>query len=704
LDNAILWEPFRGKAGIISELIVEKDHTDFIAALAWGDDAPVCVRQLAGSHFAGRRGVALVQIFTAEEQRGRTSQAYVRSAIGDRLRYTGHEIADDGDALVLTVNQVDPQSGLQVSTAVSRPDGVNAYRFQSVLTNASDCAVTLTAISSLTVGFGQDEADLEDVVVGIARSEWLAENRWEHLPVRLVLPELSLGLHGQDGRGHFGLTSHGAWSSGEYLPAGTLERNDGQAMAWQIETSVGWHWDLAQMRDGGVLSLMGPTDLEHQFAVTLEPGDAFTTVPVAVGVANAGAESAVAELTQYRRWLRRRHGAVDDMPLVYNDFMNTLMGQPSTEALLPLVRAAAAVGAECFCIDAGWYADPASGDWWASVGEWSESSERFTDGLGEVIAEIHSLGMRSGIWLEPEVIGVHSPVARSLPESAFFHRFGKRVREHDRFHLDFRHPAARQHLDRVVDRLIAVYGISYFKLDYNINPGAGTSDSDAGAGAGLLGHARAYADWIGDLRKRHPEVSIENCSSGAMRADYSLLAVTQLQSTSDQQDFTLYPPVAASAPATIVPEQCGNWAYPSAAMNEEEIGFALTTGLAGRLYLSGFLHELSPAARSATAQAAALYKSWRSWLARSTPFWPLGLPGWDDDAICLGLSDGETTRLFVWDRSDAAREITLPIALGHRSVSQLGLGSLPAWDASVNSDAVVLRTPAGCTARILELQ
>ncbi len=73
-----------------------------------------------------------------------------------------------------------------------------------------------------------------------------------------------------------------------------------------------------------------------------------------------------------------------------------------------------------------------------------------------------------------------------------------------------------------------------------------------------------------------------------MRADYHLLAVTQLQSTSDQQDFRLYAPIAASAPLSILPEQCGNWAYPEAGMSDDETVFTLVSGLAGRFYLSAF--------------------------------------------------------------------------------------------------------------------
>lgn len=651
----------------------------------------------------------LVQLFTAREQRARTSQAYIRSAVGERLRVVRHDERDAAGFREILVEQRDEVSGITTSTTILRPDDAVAYRIKTTVTNGSSSPLTLTALSGFSMGFGQSEEHLDEIRLGSARSEWLAENRWADVPVRDVLPRLSLAFHGQDGRGRHAVTSHGAWSTGEYLPVGYLRAADGAALAWQIETSGPWHWELSQARDGGVLSVMGPTDLEHQFAATLQPGETFAGVPATIAVSADGRDGAIAELTRYRRWLRRESGGLDSAPIVYNDFMNTLMGQPSTEALLPLIAAAAEAGVECFCIDAGWYADPAVGDWWATVGEWRESGERFAGGLGAVIEEIHAKGMRSGIWLEPEIVGVLSPIAHSLPEEAFFHRFGTRVVEHERYQLDLRHPAARAHLDATVDRLVSTFGISYFKLDYNINPGVGTEEGTgvAGPATGLLAHTLALTEWIAGVRARHPHVSIENCSSGAMRADYNLLAVTQLQSTSDQQDFLLYPPVAASAPAHIAPEQCGNWAYPAADMTAEEVQFTLVTGLAGRFYLSGFLDRLDDASRQMVARAVQLHASWREWLTRAEPFWPLGLPGWDDETICLGLSDGHVARLFVWDRAAEARTIALPSDVLRRvdggDVEVVTLaGSGTEWALRLD-DGIVLRTVAGPTARVIQL-
>ena len=151
--------------------------------------------------------------------------------------------------------------------------------------------------------------------------------------------------------------------------------------------------------------------------------------------------------------------------------------------------------------------------------------------------------MVTGLWLEPEVVGVRSPIADTLPDEAFFRRDGARVIASGRFHLDLRHPAARAHLDSVVDRLVADFGIGYFKLDSNVDAGSGTSSHPGEAPAhGLLGHNRAFLDWLDGVLDRHPGLVLENCASGGKRSDYALLSRVQLHSTSDQQNLELYAP------------------------------------------------------------------------------------------------------------------------------------------------------------------
>src|SRR5699024_12300749 len=111
-------------------------------------------------------------------------------------------------------------------------------------------------------------------------------------------------------------------------------------------------------------------------------------------------------------------------------------------------------------------------------------------------------------------------------------------------------------------------------------------------GAAPSRHNRAHLHRLDGLHARSPDQVIENRRSGAMPSDWAMLSRLQLQSTSDQQDFRKYPPVAVSAPMMMLPEQAANWAYPQPGMTREEVAFCLVTGLLGRFFLSGHLNEL----------------------------------------------------------------------------------------------------------------
>ncbi|MGP3911522.1 alpha-galactosidase [Nonomuraea sp. 10N515B] len=684
-------------------------HAGLAAVVEIHPDRPVALRELSAGPAGSPARVSqpLVEVLIPGEGRARASQRLSETAVGCRLRYAGSDQSSDGDWRELRVRLRDETSGLGAEVTMRSHEGAAAVQTQVKVTNLSDRPVLLLAVTSFAAGFlGRPVSELD---VLRASSEWLGESRWSRRPLSEHVADLGLAGHGQHGKGVFALTSTGTWSSGEHVPMGGLtDRGTGQTWLWQIEHNGPWRWEAGDRMDGVYVALSGPTDLDHQWSELLAPGASFTSVPVSIAVSDDGVEGAAAALTAHRRALRRPHPDRAALPVVFNDYMNTLMGDPTTAKLLPLIDAAAAAGAEVFCVDAGWYDD--GGDWWDSVGEWQPSQTRFPNGLEEVLTHIAGRGLTPGLWLEPEVIGVRSPMADKLPAEAFLQRGGERVAEHGRYHLDLRHPAAVAHLDQVVDRLVEELGVGYFKLDYNINPGAGTDRDATSVGAGLLAHNRAHLAWLEGVLDRHPHLVLENCGSGAMRMDYALLTRMQLQSTSDQQDFLRYPPIAVAAPLSVLPEQAANWAYPQPEMTDEEIAFTLCTGILGRLYLSGNLQRMTPSQFSLVKEGVGLHQSLRPDLIRATPCWPLGLPGWNDPWLALGLRAGDSTHLGIWRRPGALDTTVLPLPhLAGRDLSvevvypEAANGWTHTWNPRTAELTVTATRPAP-TARILRLR
>ena len=390
----------------------------------------------------------------------------------------------------------------------------------------------------------------------------------------------------------------------------------------------------------------------------MKPGETFLTVPVSVGSCIGGFDEAMGELTKYRRAIRRRNEDNEQLRVIFNDYMNCLFGDPTTEKELPLIDKAAEAGCEYYCIDCGWYSN---GFWWDGVGEWFPSNARFPGGFKEVTDYIRSKGMIPGAWLELEVMGIKCPKADKVPDNWYFMRHGKRVFDRSRYQLDFRNPEVREHASAVIDRLVTEYGIGYIKMDYNIEPGIGTEVNADSAGDGLLEHNRAYLKWLDGIFEKYPDLVIENCSSGGLRMDYAMLSRYSIQSTSDQEDYVRYATIAANAPSAVTPEQAAIWSYPLRKGDCEEVIYNMVNAMLLRIHQSGHLAELSADRFGYVKQALEYYKKIRSDLKSALPYWPLGISQYSDAWVSLGLKGAEKDYLAVWRRNSVEPVVSLPL-------------------------------------------
>ena len=431
------------------------------------------------------------------------------------------------------------------------------------------------------------------------------------------------------------VTNTGHWSTKKYLPLGYVENKEAHtSLFWQIEHNGSWHYEISDQNTHFYVCVSGPTEIQSHWFKNLAPGEAFESVPVAVGVADDSFEQAMGELTRYRRMIRRPNKDDEDLPVIFNDYMNCLFGDPTTAKELPLIDAAAACGCEYYVIDAGWYAP---GEWWDSVGEWKECRDRFPNGIKEVTDYIRKKGMVPGVWLELEVMGINCEKAKKAPDDWFFVRHGKRVYDRSRYQLDFRNPAVIEHVNEVIDRVVKEYGVGYIKMDYNIEPGIGTEIGAESVGQGLLEHEKAYLNWLDGVFARYPDLVIENCSSGGLRMDYALLSRYSIQSTSDQEDYRNFATIAANSPAGVTPEQAAIWSYPMRQGDKEEVIYNMVNAMLFRIHQSGHLAELPQERLALVKEGIACYKTICQDIRQALPFWPLDIGDYEDLWVCGGL-------------------------------------------------------------------
>lgn len=598
----------------------------------------------------------------------RLGHKLVHSSAGIGLKFLSYERQEEEEGCQYIFHTQSEEYGLSVDLHYRFYNGLQVFTCYTDICNTGDITQGLEAVTSFSLhGFdvyGNQGYD-ERYRLHIVHNGWQKELAWNACKLS------ELGLCASQERGRYNsskmisISNTGAWSTKDYLPLGILEDQEkGECLAWQIEHNGSWHWEIAEHAGMLFLKVTGPTELYAHWYKELASSEHFVSVPVSVVCKEGDARDAVAQLNGYRRKIRRVNEDNRNMPVIFNDYMNCLWGKPTTEKEIPLIDMAADIGCEYYCIDCGWYS---AGEWWSNVGEWIPSKERFPvteqfpKGLISLLDYIRAKGMVPGLWLELEVMGLHCPLAEEKPDSWFFMRHGKRVKEKSRYQLDFRNPQVREFASDVISRLVEEYGVGYIKMDYNIEPGIGTDYGADSPGDGLLEHGRAYLKWLAGIFAKYPKLVIENCGSGGMRMDYAMLKLCSVQSTSDMEDYRIYSTIAVNAPLALTPEQAAVWSYPLTAQDEEETVFNMVNVMLLRIHQSGHLFRLGENCRRLIAEAVAYYKETRSDRQNAVPFWPLGFGRYQDDWVCLGLKGAHKAYLAVWRRGGGKMSCTLPL-------------------------------------------
>lgn len=607
--------------------------------------------------------LAEVQMSGIDRAGERHGNKYIVTAPGYTLKFKDFTDTCNQLGRKLEIVQFDEGTGTEVVSHFQFYNGISVARTWTVVTNKGNETQTLEYVSSFCLTGIEKEGVLPQdrkMEIGVCHNSWQRELQWKTYTLPQVGLEQAQNLDYQHSSKVFACTNVGNWSAKEYIPMGCLTNKEtGSYLFWQIENNGSWRWEISDREGHLYLQLSGPSEIESHWSKDLKPGDSFTSVPCAVGVNAEGFDEAMGELTKYRRAIRRRNRDNKTLAVIFNDYMNCLWGDPTTEKELPLIDAAADAGCDYFCIDAGWYAE---GSWWDWVGEWQENRRRFPNGLKEVTDYIRKKGMIPGVWLEIEVMGIRCPMVDEVcDDSWFFMRHGKRVYDRSRYQLDFRNEKVRNYADSVIDRLVREYGVGYIKMDYNIEPGIGTETNADSVGDGLLGHERAYLAWLDGVFKRHPDLIIENCSSGGLRMDYAMLSRYSIQSTSDQDDYRRYCTIAANAPLALTPEQAAVWSYPMWGGDREEVVFNMINAMLLRIHQSGHLGNIDEQSKALVKQGIRVYKQIRRDIREGLPFWSLGTSSFSDEWVSLGLRCEKSAYIALWRRESAEDCVRLPV-------------------------------------------
>ncbi len=522
--------------------------------------------------------------------------------------------------------------------------------------------------------FESEYAYNERVKIGVVRGEWSAEGQFSWNP-----PDL-LGVVRAGGH----RTSNVAVlnSSAQYT---TRKISPILYFQDQITKKV---WAFQHFPDGPYSMNIGLTDAENVkgssfyaafgagtnteqgFRVYLKKGEKYETASTIFSCADSFDE-VNRLLTVYRRNNLKRSAA----PLMFNDYMNCLWTDLNERTCIPLIKAAKLAGAEGYCFDDGWYRGR-NEHGSSHLGDWIPDPERFGQmSFQDMIKEITSRNMIAGLWTELEVCSAESGAA-NLPEDYFLTNDGVRIYRCGSFYFNFFNPKVWIYLKNCVKRIYSM-GIRYIKNDYNGHPGAGVDHPDASPYASLEMHARRVNAFYKELRNEFPDLIMENCASGAMRADANTMKNFNIQSISDCEEYYKMPSIINGTLMNLLPEQVGIWSYPyprifwnmksDSFLTDEyivkhsdgrETAFNMINSFMGVMYLSGAIDKTDERNFSLICEAVKLYKELREFIYSSYPVYPLECAKLEDkNGFCAqGLKNGSQTLIAVWRRETQKEE------------------------------------------------
>ncbi|MDE3239706.1 MAG: alpha-galactosidase [Paracoccaceae bacterium] len=215
--------------------------------------------------------------------------------------------------------------------------------------------------------------------------------------------------------------------------------------------------------------------------------------------------------------------------------------------LTAIADRAAALGAERFVLDDGWFGR--RDDDTSSLGDWTVDRRKWPDGLHPLIAHVHKIGMTFGLWVEPEMVNPDSDLYRAHPDWALGP--ADQVLGRHQMVLDLAREEVRDHLFHRLSALLTEYPIDYLKWDHNrLLPVVDAAQ------------ARGVYALLDRLRAAHPQVEIESCASGGGRIDAGILARTHRVWLSDSNDALERLCIQHDAALFLPPEVTGSHVGP----------------------------------------------------------------------------------------------------------------------------------------------
>lgn len=237
----------------------------------------------------------------------------------------------------------------------------------------------------------------------------------------------------------------------------------------------------------------------------------------------------------YRTRLARGVWRDQARPILINNWEATYFNF-NEEKILNIAEKAKELGVELFVLDDGWFGKRNNDR--SSLGDWYPNLEKLPGGITGLAEKVTALGMKFGLWFEPEMVNKDSDLYRAHPDWVLADQKRSISASRHQYVLDFSKPEVVDYIYEMMYKVISEAPISYIKWDMNRSFSEAFSNGNDRDYQGKARHK--YILGVYDLYERliqaFPEILFESCASGGARFDAGMLYYAPQAWTSDDTD------------------------------------------------------------------------------------------------------------------------------------------------------------------------
>lgn len=204
------------------------------------------------------------------------------------------------------------------------------------------------------------------------------------------------------------------------------------------------------------------------------------------------------------------------------------------EVILNLARNAAELGVDMIVMDDGWFGKREDDN--SGLGDWKVNEKKLGCTLQELTEKVNNVGVKFGIWIEPEMVSEDSDLYRSHPDWVLQIPGREPVRCRNQLVLDFSRAEVRDSIFEEICGILDQGRIEYVKWDMNRSIADVYSVNTADQGKVTYDYVLGVYDFLEKLIRRYPDILLEGCSGGGGRFDAGMMYYTPQIWCSDNTD------------------------------------------------------------------------------------------------------------------------------------------------------------------------